>query len=93
MQLIDMMVGIQYVLGAVPRATRPLRRGRLDPRAGSVSLAKLVVASASPKDALWVGSPDVCPATRRLVHDAMGTGHGRGTFCPTLGIEAMSAWC
>ena len=24
------------------------------------------------KDALWVGSPDVCPATRRLVHDAMG---------------------
>jgi len=49
-----------------------LRRGRLDPRAGSVSLAELVAASASPADALWAGSPDVCPATKQLVHDAMG---------------------
>jgi ankyrin repeat protein len=51
---------------------RALRRGRLDPRAGPTSLAELVAASVSPKDALWAGSPDVCPATTRLVHDAMG---------------------
>ena len=42
------------------------------PASGSVSLAELVATSTSPKDALWAGSPDVCPATRRLVHDAMG---------------------
>jgi hypothetical protein len=53
-------------------AKRALRSGRLDPRAGPTTLAKLVAACASPADALWVGSPDVCPATRRLVHDAMG---------------------
>ena len=49
-----------------------LRSGQLDPRAGPTSLAELVAASASPTDALWPGSPDVCPATTRLVHDAMG---------------------
>ena len=50
---------------------RALRSGRLDPRAGPTSLAELVAASASPADALWAGSPDGCPATTRLVHDAM----------------------
>jgi len=44
---------------------RALRSGRLDPCADPTSLAELVVAGASPKDALWAGSPDVCPATRR----------------------------
>ena len=44
-----------------------LRSGRLDPRAGPTSLAELVAASASPKDAL-----DVCPGMTQLVHDAMG---------------------
>ena len=55
----------------VDDAKRGLRAGRLDPCAGPTSLAELVAASASPKDALWPGSPDVCPATTRLVHDAM----------------------
>jgi len=49
-----------------------LRSGRLDPATGPTSLAELVAASVSPADALWPGSPDVCPATRRLVHDAVG---------------------
>ena len=49
-----------------------LRSGRLDPCAGPTTLAELVAAGACPKDALWAGSPDGCPATRRLVHDAMG---------------------
>jgi hypothetical protein len=53
-------------------AKRGLRSGRLDPCTGPSSLAELVAASASPKDALWAGSPGVCPATTRLVHDAMG---------------------
>ena len=39
----------------------------LDPCTGPTSLA----ASAIPKDALCAGSPDVCPATRHLVHAAM----------------------
>jgi len=53
-------------------AKRALRTGRIDPCAGPTSLAELVAASASPGGALWAGSPDVCPATTRLVHDAMG---------------------
>ena len=53
-------------------AKRALRAGCLDPCSGPTSLADLVAASASPKDVLWAGSPDVCSATRRLVHDAMG---------------------
>ena len=53
-------------------AKRALRSGRLDPGAGPTSLAELVAASARPKDALWAGLPDVCPAMSRLVHDAMG---------------------
>ena len=56
----------------VDDAKLALREGRLDPHAGPTSLAELVAASACPKDALWAGSPDVCSATRRLVHDAMG---------------------
>jgi len=32
----------------------------------------MVAISASPKHALWAGAPDVCPATTRLVHAAMG---------------------
>ena len=36
------------------------------------SLADLVATSLSPRDALWTGSPDVCPATRVLIDDAMG---------------------
>ena len=53
-------------------AKRALRSGRLDPRAAPTSLTELVAASASQKDTLWAGAPDVCPATTRLVHDAMG---------------------
>ena len=53
-------------------AKRALRTGRIDPCAGPTSLAELVAASARPKDALWAGLPDVCPAMSRLVHDAMG---------------------
>ena len=55
----------------VDDAKRVLRSG-LDPGAGPTSLAELVAASAGPGDALWAGSPVVCPATSRLVHDAMG---------------------
>ena len=32
----------------------------------------LVAVSAAPKDALWAGSLDSCPATTQLVHDALG---------------------
>ena len=53
-------------------AKRALRSGRLDPCAGPTSLAELVAASASPRNALWAGSPDICLITARLVHDAMG---------------------
>ena len=53
-------------------AKRALRAGRLDPGAGPTSFAELVRASAGPKDALWAGSPDACPAACRLVNDAMG---------------------
>ena len=53
-------------------AERALCSGRLDPCTGPTSLTELVATSVSPKDALWAGSPDVCPITRRLVHDAMG---------------------
>ena len=48
------------------------KSGRLNPCAGPTSLTELVAARASPKDALWAGSSDVCLTTRRLVHDAMG---------------------
>ena len=53
-------------------AKRALRVGRLDPCAGPTSLAERVAARVSPGNALWAGSPDVCSATRRLVHAAMG---------------------
>ena len=53
-------------------AKRALHTGRLDPCAGPTSYTDLVAASTSPRDALWAGPPDVCPATRRLVDDAMG---------------------
>ena len=48
-----------------------LRSGRLNPFAGRTSLAELVAVSTNQKDGLWTGSPDVCRATYRLVHDAM----------------------
>jgi len=51
---------------------RALRSGRLNPCAGPTSLADLVAVSAGPTDALWAGSRDACPATRRLVHAAIG---------------------
>ena len=41
---------------------RALGSGRLDPCAGPTLLAELVAAGASPKDALWAGSPDACLA-------------------------------
>ena len=53
-------------------AKRALCNGQLDPGAGPTSLAELVATSVSTRDALWAGSPDVCPATSRLVYDAMG---------------------
>ena len=49
-----------------------LRCGRLDPCAGPTCLSELIATSASPGGALWAGSSGVCPATSRLVHDAMG---------------------
>ena len=53
-------------------AKRALCNGQLDPGAGPTSLAELVATSVSTRDALWAGSPDVCPAMSRLVYDAMG---------------------
>ena len=49
-----------------------LRSGTLGPCAEPGSLAELVAVSESHCNALWAGSPDVCPATRRLVRDAAG---------------------
>ena len=53
-------------------AKRALCTGSIDPHAGPASFAELVVVGASQEHALWAGSPDVCPATQQLVHDAMG---------------------
>ena len=50
--------------GVVGDARLALRSGRLDPHAGPGSLAELLAVAAS--------QPDVSPATRDLVHDAMG---------------------
>ena len=52
---------------------RTLRSGRLDPcRPRPLRRTRRCQCAPEGQDALRLGSPDICPVTRRLVHDAIG---------------------